>query len=55
MNIFHPLQVFLPIFSVNGKSFYELEDDVDANGVDVTGPSIIETTVLTENSIAVIF
>ena len=52
------------ISSITGISTYlfgewkivlRTEDDVDANGVDVTGPSIIETTVLTENSIAVFF
>ena len=32
-----------------------MEDDVDANGVDVTGPSIIETTVIDETTISVFF
>ena len=52
------------ISSITGVSTYlfgdwkislRMEEDVDANGVDVTGPSILETTVLSENSIAVFF
>ena len=52
------------ISSITGISTYlfgdwkislRMEDDVDANGVDVTGPSIIETTVINETTIAVFF
>ena len=52
------------ISSISGISTYlfgdwkislRMEDDVDANGVDVTGPSIIETTVINETTIAVFF
>ena len=52
------------ISSITGISTYlfgdwkislRMEDDVDANGVDVTGPSIIETTVINETTISVFF